>query len=395
MEKCPYVKACGGCRTEYITKEYEESLKAKEREVKKLLGPYGRVLPILGAAEPYHYRNKVHAVVAQNRRGELQLGTYEEGTHKVVHVESCLLDDERADAIIRCIGRLMLSFHYQAYQEDTGRGFLRHILIRTGRASGQIMVTLVIADPRFPSKQNFIRALLKEHPEITTVVANVNAKRTSMILGDREEVLYGPGYIEDTLNGKTFRISSKSFYQINHEQCEKLYRIAMEAADLSGHEDILDAYSGIGTIGICAADRAASVTGVELNPEAVRDAQANVKRNGLSDRCHYLAGDAGDFMVEEATRGRHYDVVFMDPPRAGSDEKFLKSLIKASPKKVVYISCNPVTLARDLKFLTQHGYRAGMIRPVDMFPFTEHVETCALLTKKSEEHTKYTDIKGE
>ena len=263
------------------------------------------------------------------------------------------------------------------------------------------MVVLVLGSPILPSKNNFVKALRKLHPEITTVVLNVNDKKTSMVLGEKETVIYGKGYIEDTLCGCTFRISPKSFYQVNPVQTEILYTKAIEYAGLTGKERIVDAYCGIGTIGLIAASKAKEVISVELNRDAVRDAVTNAKRNDIKNVQFYNA-DAGQFMVEmaeyradqkknqvsdatksgkKATPDGNVDVVFMDPPRAGSDEAFLSSVIRLAPKRVVYISCNPETLARDLKYLTKHGYQAKECQPVDLFPWTKHVETVVLLSK--------------
>lgn len=377
-KKCPYSAKCGGCV--HIGTEYAETLKIKQEAVVKLLKGYGKVKPIIGADNPYNYRNKVHAVLSSGKRGEIYAGTYEAGTHRVVDVASCAIDNEKADAIIRSVVKLMSSFKYQPYNEDTHRGFLRHILVRTAHATGQILLCLVVSEEMFPSKNNFVKAILKEHPEITTIVMNVNNRNTSMVLGQREKVLYGKGYIEDTLCGHRFRISAKSFYQINSAQCEKLYNLAMEYAGLDGRQDVLDAYSGIGTIGITAARLSHSVVGIELNPDAVADAQYNAKINNIT-KARFLQGDAGEFMVEEAQAGRRYDVVFMDPPRTGSSKEFLGAIAKACPDRVVYISCEPKTLARDLKELTKSGYVMKECTPVDMFPWTEGIECVCLLIR--------------
>lgn len=242
------------------------------------------------------------------------------------------------------------------------------------------MVVLVTASPVFPSKNNFVKALRKLHPEITTIVQNINDRGTSMVLGKRDIVLFGKGYIEDRLCGCTFRISAQSFYQVNPVQTEKLYAKAIEAAGLTGKETVLDAYCGIGTIGILASGSAGQVIGVELNPDAVRDAVTNAKRNTVSN-IRFYCEDAGEFMVKMAENGTKPDVVFMDPPRSGSSETFLTSLAKLAPEKVVYVSCNPETLARDVKFLRKKGYQMEEAWPVDMFPFCAHVETVALLTQ--------------
>ncbi len=285
----------------------------------------------------------------------------------------------------------MHSFKIKTYDEDTGYGLLRHVLVRRGFHSGEVMVVLVLGSPVLPSKNHFVMALRELHPEISTVIVNVNDKRTSMVLGDKESVIYGKGYIEDTLCGCTFRISPKSFYQVNPVQTELLYGKAIAYAALTGNETVVDAYCGTGTIGIIAAKSAKKVIGVELNRDAVRDAVKNAKCNNVKNIEFYNA-DAGQFMVEmaeyraDAKRGEksgadEVDVVFMDPPRAGSDEAFLSSVVTLAPKRVVYVSCNPETLARDLLYLTKHGYRAQECQPVDMFPWTKHVETVVLLSK--------------
>ena len=239
---------------------------------------------------------------------------------------------------------------------------------------------LVLADAILPSKNNFVKALRKNHPDISTVVINVNDKRTSMVLGERNITVYGKGYIEDSLLGCTFRISPNSFYQVNPKQTEILYRKAIDCAGLTGKETVIDAYCGTGTIGLIASKSAKQVIGVELNKDAIRDAITNAKRNDIHN-VRFYNQDAGEFMVEMAQKGEHADVVIMDPPRTGSDEAFLSSVVRLAPKRVVYVSCGPESLARDLKYLTKHGYRMKECTPVDMFPFTRHVETVVLLSK--------------
>lgn len=375
-EGCPVYKKCGGCQLLHM--DYGAQLNLKKEQVSKLLKPYGKLEGMIGMEHPGHYRHKVHAAFGRDRRGNIISGVYKEGTHLIVPVENCLLENEKADAIIQTIRKLLKSFKIKTYDEDTGYGLLRHVLVRTGYHTGQIMVVLVLGSPIMPSKNNFVKALRKEHPEITTVVVNVNDKRTSMVLGDREQVIFGPGYIEDELCGMTFKISPKSFYQVNPPQAQKLYQKAVEYAGLSGRETVLDAYCGTGTIGMIAAGKAGKVIGVELNRDAVKDAIAGAKKNQVSNIRFYQA-DAGDFMVKMADAEEKVDVVFMDPPRSGSSERFLSALVKLNPKKVVYVSCNPETLARDLKFLCGKGYRMKKAVAVDMFPFTDDTETVCLL----------------
>ena len=376
---CPVHGKCGGCQL--LDMPYEKQLKQKQKQVNKLLKPYCNTEKIIGMENPFHYRNKVHAVFGHRKDGTVISGIYQQGTHFIVPVDECLIEDKRADAIIRDIRDLLKSFKIKTYDEDTGYGLFRHVLIRRGFKSGEIMVVLVLGSPIFPSSNNFVKALRKEHPEITTVVLNINDRKTSMILGEREKVLYGKGFIRDELCGCTFRISPKSFYQVNPVQTEILYQKAIEFAHLTGKESVIDAYCGIGTIGLIASGHAKEVVGVELNKDAVKDAILNAKENQIRN-VRFFQGDAGEFMETMAAEGNSMDVLFMDPPRAGSDEKFMASAVKMGPEKIVYISCNPETLARDLKYLTKKGYQVKKIQPVEMFAFTEHVETVCLLSKK-------------
>ncbi len=378
-KKCPLYKKCGGCQLQNLS--YAEQLNFKQRKVEKLLGEFAYVEPIIGMAEPYHYRNKVQAAFATARNGKIISGVYQSGTHSIVCVDSCLTEDRKADEIIVSVRNMLRSFKIQPYDERSGSGTLRHVLVKRGFKTNQIMVVLVTAGPIFPAKNNFVKALRKEHPDITTIVHNINPYQTSLVLGERENVLYGTGKIEDELCGLTFRISPRSFYQINPVQTEVLYNTAMEYADMSGREKVIDAYCGIGTIGLVASKRAGEVIGVELNRDAVHDAISNAKRNGIKN-VRFFCDDAGEFMLGMARDGEKADIVFMDPPRAGSDECFLSSLVTLAPKKIVYISCNPETQQRDLRFLTKRGYKVEKIQPVDMFPHTNHVETVVQLVRK-------------
>lgn len=377
--KCPVAKKCGGCQYQGV--DYLEQLKKKQKMEEKLLKQFCKVDPIIGMDNPYYYRNKVHSVFDRDRKGNIICGTYKAGTHHVVAVDDCLIEDQKSQEIIQTIKGMLKSFKIKTYDEDTGYGLLRHVLVRHGFKTGEIMVILVLGSPIFPSKNNFIKELRRLHPEITTVVLNVNDKKTSMVLGDKEKAIHGTGYIRDELCGCKFRISPKSFYQVNPVQTEILYNTAMEFAGLTGKETVIDAYCGIGTISLVAAKKAKKVIGVELNKDAVHDAKINAKENMMKN-VFFKEDDAGRFMVDMAMKGETADVVFMDPPRAGSDEKFLSSLVKMKPKKVVYVSCNPVTLERDLKYLVKKGYDVKKIQPVDMFPFTEHVETVVQLCRK-------------
>ncbi|HBM47047.1 MAG TPA: 23S rRNA (uracil(1939)-C(5))-methyltransferase RlmD [Lachnoclostridium sp.] len=377
---CPVAHRCGGCQ--YLDMPYKEQLQMKQSQMQKLLGNYCKVHGIKGMDDPFHYRNKVHAVFGY-RKGEAISGVYEEKTHNIVPVETCMIEDQKADEIIGTIRGMLKSFKIHTYDEDTGYGLLRHVLIRRGFTSGQIMVVLVTASPVFPSKNNFVKALRQKHPEITTIVQNINNRGTSMVLGDKEHILYGKGFIEDELCGCKFRISPKSFYQVNPVQTEYLYGKAIELAGLTGNERVLDAYCGIGTIGIIAASKAKEVIGVELNADAVRDAIQNAKCNDVKN-IRFFCNDATEFMMQMAASGDSVDVVLMDPPRAGSTEAFIKAVSAVKAKTVIYVSCGPDTLARDLGVFKKMGYRAEGAWPVDMFPATGHCEVICLLSKKAQ-----------
>ncbi len=375
---CPVARKCSGCQLSNMT--YEQQLAFKQKDVEGLLGQFGEVKPIIPMYDPYNYRNKVQAVFRGDRSGRIISGVYQSSRNGIVGVDRCFLNDERADRIVVGIRELMRSFKLRPYDIGTGSGFLKHVLIRVGKQSGEILVTLVGADRMFPKKKDLTAALLKKFPEITTVTFSVNTNDEMLMLGSHNEVLWGNGYIVDELCGKKFRVSPQSFYQINPVQTEKLYRYAIEAAGLSKTDNILDAYSGIGTIGIIASDYVNTVQGIEYNAAAVRDAVKNCAENGITKKIAFNKGDAGEFLRERAKNGTFYDVVFMDPARAGADRRFLNALTKIKPRRIVYISCNPATLSRDLKSLAK-DYKIKEIQPFDMFPHTRHVECVALMSR--------------
>ena len=386
---CPVARQCGGCQM--LDMPYAEQLKTKRKRLETLLKGICPVKDMIGMEDPFYYRNKVHAVFDRDRRGNIISGIYQENTHNVVPVEKCMIEDQKADEIIGTIRGMLKSFKIRTFDEDTGYGLLRHVLIRRGFESGEIMVVLVTASPVFPSKNNFVKALREKYPEITTIVQNINGRGTSVVLGEKEHVLYGKGYIVDTLCGCSFRISSRSFYQVNPVQTEKLYTKALELAGLTGKETVVDAYCGIGTIGIIASKKAGNVIGVELNQDAVRDAINNAKMNQISN-IRFFCNDAGRFLVNMAEAGEKADVVIMDPPRSGSTEEFMDSIAKMGAKKVVYVSCNPETLARDLAYMKKLGYKAKEAVGFDMFPATEHVETVVLLSHKKADSYIHIDV---
>ncbi|WP_308855482.1 23S rRNA (uracil(1939)-C(5))-methyltransferase RlmD [uncultured Slackia sp.] len=383
---CPIDGRCGGCTL--LSVSYDRQLRSKQAEMEALfadlLDDDARIRSIVGMKDPRHYRNKVVSPYVgvydkKARRRRVLCGMYERGTHRVIDSRECLIENQEAKRIILAIRDLMPKFGIAPYDEDADTGFLRHVQVRVGHASGEVMVTLVTREDTFPASKAFVRALIKKHPSITTVVQNVNTRQTNVIMGDKERTLYGPGFILDSLCGLSFRISSKSFYQVNVEQTEALYTRAVEMARLTGTETVMDAYCGTGTIGLVAArgvsggPGAARVIGVEERPDAVADARNNARHNGIA-AAEFVADDAGAFMRTLAARGEELDVLLMDPPRSGSTPDFLKAACTLAPHRIVYISCNPKTQARDAEYLVAHGYRIDEMQPVDMFPHTPHTE---------------------
>lgn len=380
--RCPVSADCGGCTM--IDVSYETQLIGKQEKIMDLIGQYGPVEEIIRMKNPDHYRHKVTSVFAPDRRGRAVCGIYKEHSHEVVPVKSCLIENTTADRIVQTIYSLLPSFRIRVYDEDRESGYLRYVQVRVARVTHQVMVTLVATGPTFPSRNNFVKELVRLHPQITTIVLNINDRHTTMVLGEREIVLYGKGYIEDELCGRRFRLSSRSFFQVNPLQTEKLYNIAIDMAGMTKKSTALDAYCGIGTIGICAAKTAGRVIGVELNGDAAQDALINVRANGLQDVVEIYNEDAGEFLTQMAEAGKEkLDVIFMDPPRSGATEQFLDAAVRMQPGKIVYISCEPTTLARDLEILTQKGYEMTKAVPVDMFPYTRNIEVAVALYNRN------------
>ncbi|MBR6294535.1 MAG: 23S rRNA (uracil(1939)-C(5))-methyltransferase RlmD [Lachnospiraceae bacterium] len=378
---CPHSSECGGCS--YNNIPYEKQLEKKEGRIRGLFAQLPVVNSfkpdrIVAAACPYHYRNKVHGVLGY-RRSKIICGLYSEDSHKLVNVTDCLIEDEVASAVIAGVAELAGPFKYTIFDEDKGRGFLRHVLVRVAHSRGEkkLLVVIVTALKEFPRKNDFVKALTAKFPMIESIVWNYNPRRTSMVLSDNNTVIYGPGYIVDDMLGLRFAISAGSFYQVNHEGAEKMYSLAREFAGLTGKERVLDAYCGTGTIGMLMCDRAESVTGVELNESAVRDAVFNKKLNKIKNY-RVLCADATKYI--SGLRGKDaFDVVIMDPPRAGSTPAFIDAVVRSKVRKVVYISCNPETLVRDLRLFIKGGFVLKKAVPIDMFPGTSHVEVCCLL----------------
>ncbi len=389
---CPYALKCGGC--DYSGLPYTVQLENKQKRMEELLGAILKkdgvtLSPIVGADNPFHYRNKVHSVFVSERKKTVQRGIYEKNSHRVIDIKECRIENEKANEIMEEIRRLIPSFKIQMYDEDRERGLLRHVLIRV--ASKGIMVILVTSTSMFPGKKNFVTALRRKFPEITTVVQNINNKRTSMVLGERNEVLYGPGFVVDDRLGLDFRISPDSFYQVNSEQTVKLYGLVLEVAGLTGRETVWDLYCGTGTIGMFMASHAKEVLGVELNKNAVTDAKNNARVNAITN-IRFLAQDATDYMKQARGRGECPDVLCMDPPRSGSTKEFIEAAAALKIPRIVYVSCGPESLARDLICFQKRGYKIRRAVPVDMFPQTEHVETVCLLSQRKPDTTIEVDL---
>ena len=370
-----YEKKCGGCPL--LTLPYPEQVAKKQARVSTLLGHYAPVEPLRAMQEPWHYRNKAIATFAM-QRGKLVLGLYAEGSHRVLPGCRCLLQSEVLNRTLSAVLDAARACRWVAYDEDRGTGLVRHAVLRTSR-EGKVLVTLVTARPELPGSRNFCTALRKAAPWVVGIVQNVNPTQTSAVLGNREKTLFGRDFVADTLCGLQFAISSRSFYQVNPVQTEVLYRTALELAALTGKETVIDAYCGIGTIGLCAAARAGRVIGVERNPAAARDAAANARRNRIAN-AEFVCADATEWMMQQADKLRP-DVIFLDPPRAGSTPECNAAVAKMNPRRVIYVSCDPETLARDIVLFGRNGYRARRCLPVDLFPHTKHVETVVLLSK--------------
>ncbi|MBQ8783632.1 MAG: 23S rRNA (uracil(1939)-C(5))-methyltransferase RlmD [Clostridia bacterium] len=376
---CTASRKCSGCQLKNLT--YSEQLKLKQSKVNKALAGICNVERIVPAPAEFRYRNKASAVFFEDRSKTVRWGIYQSAKGEVAAVSQCLIQPEIADEIFNTLALLIKSFKIKIYNHQTKKGFLRSATVRIAPSTEQIMVTLVTSNGDFSKERQFVNALIKRHSEITTVVRSVYTGDAVIMNGEEEMTLYGDGYIEDKLCGKVFRISSRSFYQINSLQTQALYQKAIELASLDESSTFLDAYCGTGTIGIIASQNAKSAVGVEVNSAAVEDAKINARLNG-ADNMEFVCGDAGAYLEKESKKGNTFDVVFTDPPREGCSLKFLKSLCVAKPKKIVYVSCNPETQARDLRYLVKNGYEIKSATPFDMFPQTGHIETVVQLVRK-------------
>ncbi len=382
---CDIAKQCGGC--EWLSVPYPIQLRRKQEEFEKQLGAQvaadgGELLPIRGMeGDPLAYRHKAATPYAYVG-GHIRCGFYAAGTHRIVPCKNCLVEDPQAREILNNVARVAEQLHIPAYNEDKGTGVLRHAVVRCGWATDDVLLTIVTNTQKLRGASDLVAALREKNPQLTSIVQNINDRRTNAILGKQSNVLYGPGVIHDRLLGCEFEIGPTTFYQTNPAQTEVLYRLAIEGAQLGGGGCVLDAYCGCGTIGICAAatSNEVQVTGVEKVSSAIKSAKKNAAANNVADRCEFVAADATAWMRREG-REQGFDVVLMDPPRAGSTPEFLDGVADLAPKRVVYVSCNIATQARDLEVLRGRGYKIESATPVDMFPHTKHIESVVTLAR--------------
>lgn len=378
--KCKVSKLCGGCS--YLTQSKVEQEKIKREKVENLIDKYHlklKVQDVYMAKNDTNYRNKVIVGFAKNK-GVVYSGLYAAHSHRVCQTQDCPMHPKIVNEIIKKITELVQSMKIELYNERTGTGLLRHVLIRYGHVSDEVMVVFVTSQRNFPSRKNLVNALVKEFPQIKTIIQNINPRKTSIVLQDEAYALYGEGYITDKLCGLDISFGHDSFYQIHSEQCEVLYDLAKIKLHLEPNETVLDTYCGVGTIGLTLASSCKKVMGVERNPDAIRFAKRNAKQNKIKN-IEFVNMDSTKFMKEARRYNHRFDAIVLDPPRAGTTKEFIESACALNPKKILYISCDPNTLMRDLCQFRKEGYVSNKINLVDMFPRTEHIESVILLTK--------------
>ncbi len=377
---CPIYKQCGGCQLQHLS--YKAQLKFKQKQVKEVLTRIGHlenitVHPVLGMTDPWKYRNKSQVPVGEIEGG-LVAGFFQQRSHTIINMEECLIQVEENDRIVQGVKRIAEKYGMRAYNEEAHSGTLRHIVTRYGRKTKDVMVVLITRTEEFQHKDNIIADIQKAFPQVKSIIQNINSKRTNVIFGDKTKVLWGEEYLFDSIGDIQFAISARSFYQVNPEQTKVLYDKALEYAQLTGEETVIDAYCGIGTISLFLAQKAKKVYGVEIVPEAIEDANRNAKLNGMTN-VEFEVGKSEEIIPAWHQQGINADVIVVDPPRKGCDTELLDTIIKMKPKRVVYVSCNPGTLARDLRILEDGGYKTIEVQPVDMFPHTNHIENVAVL----------------
>lgn len=381
---CPIFDQCGGCQLQHLS--YERQLKQKRKLVSDALERIGKlkdvvVHPTIGMTDPWRYRNKAQVPFA-DREGGLVAGFYQERSHQIIDMEGCLIQHEENDKVVQAVKKIASQYRIQGYVEQKHKGTLRHVVARYGVNTGQLMIVLITRSAELPNKNKVIEAIREQIPNVTSIVQNINPKRTNVIFGDKTTVLWGEEHIYDTIGDVKFAISARSFYQVNPEQTKVLYDKALEYAQLTGAETVIDAYCGIGTISLFLAKRAKHVYGVEIVPEAISDAKQNAKLNGITN-VEFAVGEAEKVIPWWYAQGVRADVIVVDPPRKGCDEALLDTIIKMKPERVVYVSCNPATLARDLRILEDGGFKTVEVQPVDMFPHTTHVEVVVGIYRKN------------
>lgn len=379
---CPIYKQCGGCQLQHIN--YEGQLLYKQKQVKDVLERIGKldlsritVHPTLGMEDPWNYRNKAQVPVGE-REGGLIAGFYQQRSHEIIDMNECLIQQSENDRVVQAIKEICGKYGIKAYNEERHKGWLRHIMVRYGAVTGEMMVVFITRTNDFPHKAKIVEEITTAFAHVKSIVQNINPKKTNVIFGDETTVIWGEEYIYDTIGEIKFAISARSFYQVNPEQTKVLYDKALEYAELNGEETVIDAYCGIGTISLFLAKQAKKVYGVEIVPEAIEDAKRNAELNGI-ENAEFEVGEAEVVIPKWYEEGIKADTLVVDPPRKGCDEALLRTILEMKPKRVVYVSCNPGTLARDLRALEDGGYETLEVQPVDMFPHTAHVECCVLL----------------
>ncbi|WP_404354202.1 23S rRNA (uracil(1939)-C(5))-methyltransferase RlmD [Exiguobacterium aurantiacum] len=381
---CPIFYQCGGCQLQHFS--YDGQLRQKRDRVVDALKRLGQFdVPVhetIGMPEPWRYRNKAQ-VPFKDEAGRLVAGFYRPRSHDIVEMKECLIQDERNDEAVQVVRDVLAAHGVPAYDEKTGRGVIRHVMARYGYHSGELMIVLITKTTKIKGVNEIVADILKRLPDVTSIMQNINPDKTNVILGSTNKLLYGHETIEDKIGGLTFTISPHSFFQVNPVQTEKLYGKALEYAQLTGTEQVVDAYCGIGTISLFLARKAAHVYGVEVVPEAIEDAKQNALVNEI-DNVTYACGAAEDVLPQWKKDGINPDVIVVDPPRKGCAESFLETMVEMAPKRIVYVSCNVATQARDMRYLADRGYRLVEVTPVDMFPHTAHVETVAWMEKIEE-----------
>ena len=386
--QCAFYEKCGGCQLQHLN--YEGQLNVKRQQVKDAIERIGHitgceVLPVLGMENPWHYRNKMQFPAAKTE-GKIQIGCYAALTHNVINIDDCLIQKQANNKIMQVVRQWMQQFNISAYDETTGKGVVRHVMGRAGAKTCEVMAVIVTACYDIPHAGELVTMLKTEVDGLKSIVQNINKKRTNIIMGAKNRVLYGKSTIKDRLGNLKFNISPLSFFQVNSAQTEKLYATALDFAALSGKETVIDCYCGTGTISLYLAQKARKVYGIEIVEPAIKDANENAKANNIAN-AEFICGDAAVEMPALLKSGVKPDTVLLDPPRAGCDKKVLAAIAGVKPEKIVYVSCNPASLARDMAFLTENGYKAVKAQPVDMFPMTSHIETVCLLSKlQSKEH---------